>query len=487
MKSLEGDVSRSKRFDGATSRPGFPPGPRWPMPAQTLLAVFATERYTDWCLRRFGSVVTLRVFGLGRFVSVADPGLIKELFTGDREVLRGGEANALLGTLARSSVVVADGDEHLRLRRVLLPPFHGEAVRRYRDLVVEIASDEVRHWPVGAEFAVLPRMRAITLEVILRAVLGVRDHRRMERLRCALPDVLATSLVALFAENAYPGVFASRLGRRLAWLRAREEVNRLLDEEIAARRADPGQHGDILTVLMSAGDQEGRPLSGEELRDQLMTLLIAGHETTASALAWCFERLLRHPHALARLRQELADGEDDAYLDAVIHETLRVRPVVDQVVRKLSGPFELAGYALPAGAIVAASILGMQRSDAFADSQQFRPERFLDEPAAPYTLIPFGGGPRRCIGSSFAVMEMKAILRTVLETVELQAPSPKSERPTRWRRFTTSPARGGRVIVTGKLEQPEARSRVRPSRFRSVAEPQLPHATRPSVNEECVL
>lgn len=419
------------------------------MPVQTVLGLFFAERFTDYCVRRFPSLVTLRVLGLGAFVAVHDPDVIKQVFTGDRDVLRAGEANALLGTLARASVVVADGERHLRLRRLLLPPFHGEALRRHRELIREIALADVERWPAGQPWAVLPRMRAITLEVILRVVLGVRDEQRSERLRRVLPGVLGVGIMTLFAENAQPRLFEGRLGAKVfPWIRARREAERLLEEEIAAHRADPDGREDILALLLATRDEDGRGLTDEELRDQLLTLLIAGHETTASTLAWCLERLGRHPGALARLQVALATDDGDAHLEAVINETLRVRPAVDQVARKLASPMELAGHTVPAGTVVAASILGVQRSEAFAEPEQFRPERFLDGPAPPYAFIPFGGGARRCIGASFAVMEMKTVLRAVLESVALRAPASKPERPTRWNHFATAPGKGGRVIVT---------------------------------------
>ena len=228
----------------------------------------------------------------------------------------------------------------------------------------------------------------------------------------------------------------------------------LLYEEIAAHRSDPDGREDVLAGLMAARDENGEPLTDEELRDQLVTLLIAGQETTSTALAWCFERLLRHPAVLARLEQELADGESDAYLDAVVKETLRVRPPLDGVWRKLTAPLELGGDLLPAGTIVSVTIISVHLSKVFPDAERFRPERFLEQPPPSYALIPFGGGSRRCIGASFALMEMKAILRTVLERVELCAPTQKPERAVRTQRITTVPARGGRVLVTSRRPLP---------------------------------
>jgi hypothetical protein len=259
---------------GQVEQVGLPPGPRLPVAVQTLLAVFATERYTDWCVRRYGGAVTLRVAGLDRFVSFSDPEMIREVFTGDRDVLRAGEANRVIG-LNETSVVVADGERHLRLRRLLLPPFHGEAVRRHAAVMRELALADVERWPVGRPFAVHDRMQAITLEAILRLVVGVRDPGRAERLRRALPAVLGVSLMALFAENGNPRLFATRPAQRLLpWLRARRVVNALLDEEIAAHRADPGDRDDVLAMLMATQDEQGDALTDEEVRDQLLTLLV---------------------------------------------------------------------------------------------------------------------------------------------------------------------------------------------------------------------
>jgi cytochrome P450 len=239
------------------------------------------------------------------------------------------------------------------------------------------------------------------------------------------------------------------LGSHLPWISARREADELLYEEIAAHRARPVGRADVLALLIAAAGDDGRALNDQELRDQLATLLVAGHDTTATALAWCFERLVHNPRTLRRLEEEvIGGGEEDGYLDAVVNETLRVRPVIDAALRRLTRPAELAGYSLPAGTFVAASILGVQVSEAFERPQEFRPERFLKRPAQPYTLIPFGGGAHRCVGASFAVMEMKTIVRTVIERVELRAAFPRSERPVRWRRFTVMPARGGRVIAT---------------------------------------
>ncbi len=441
---------------GSTLTPGLPPGTGWPSIVQTVALLWFMERWVRRGHRRLVSPVTVRVLGLGEVVSVWDPDLVKEVFTGDSDVLHAGEANArVLGRVAPSSLLVLDGERHVRMRRLLSPPFHGEAVRRYGQLIEELATAEVQRWPVGEEFSIYPRMQAIALEVILRAVIGVRDPVRMARLRKLLPKMAGASALAFAVEARNPRLADGWIGARLSWVRARREAETLLYEEIAAHRRDPDGREDILAGLMAARDENGEPLADEELRDQLVTLLIAGQETTATALAWCFERLLRHPAVLARLERELAGGDSDgdAYLDAVINETLRVRPPLDAVWRQLTAPLELGGYLLPAGTTVSVTIISAHRSKAFPDAERFRPERFLGQPPPSYALIPFGGGTRRCIGASFARMEMKTILRTVLERVELRAPTQKPERAVRTRRITTVPARGGRVISTVRRPQ----------------------------------
>jgi cytochrome P450 len=414
----------------------------------------ALDAFGEHCLRRYGPTYTLRMVGLGEVVIVCDPHDIRAVFTGDRDVMHAGEFNTNVGGQAfdaPTSVMLIDGDRHLRMRRLLLPPFHGEAVRRYAELVEEVAAAEVERWPLGEETALLPRMRAIALEVILRAVIGVRDEARAARLRALLPRVVHVSLYALALQVAYPRLAAGRIGRRLPWLRARRAVDEMLLEEIADHRAAPDGRDDILSLLVSARGEDGLGLSDRELRDQLFTLLAAGHETTASTLAWCFERLVRHPQTLARLRQEVDAGVEDAYLGAVVNETLRTRPVINAAGRRLTAPFELAGHRLPAGTTVAASIWGAHRLPAnFAAAQEFRPERFLEAGAPPYAFIPFGGGTRRCIGAAFAQMEMKTILRTVLSRVELAPTETASEGQNRTRSMTVVPARGARVRVRAR-------------------------------------
>jgi cytochrome P450 family 135 len=399
------------------------------------------------CRRRFGDVFTIRPYGFGDIVLLADPDQIKEVFAGDRDVFAAGQANAAMSpVLGRHSLLVLDGDHHLRQRRLMLPPFHGEAIDRYRERVEEITAADVATWPVGEPFAIRARMQAITFEVILRAVIGVSDPDRLDRLRELLPKLLDFSVFDMWAVWLFPKLLDTPMGRRNPSMRVRPEIDRLLYEEIAAHRTQPEGRDDILALFVEARDEDGEPLGDEELLDQIITLLLAGHETTTTGLAWAFERLVRHPAVLERLESELTTGED-AYLDAVVNETLRVRPVIDGVWRKLTAPAVVAGHRLPAGTLVFPAIALVQTSAAFPDPEEFRPERFLDGSPAPYTFIPFGGGARRCIGASFAIMEMKTVLRAVLQRVELRASDRRPESP-RVHHVTQVPARGGRVVAT---------------------------------------
>jgi cytochrome P450 len=398
--------------------------------------------------RRWGDVFTIRPYAFGNVVVLADPAHIKDVFTGDRDVFAAGKANAAMSpVLGSHSLLTLDGERHLTQRKLMLPPFHGDAIARYRERIEEITDAEVATWPTGKAFPIRAHMQAITFETILRAVIGVSDPERLGRLRELLPKLLDFNVVDMWSVWLFPKLLNTRRGRRHPSMRVRPEVDRLLYDEIAAHRADPEAHDDILALLISARDADGEPLSDENLLDQIITLLLAGHETTTTGLAWAFERLTRHPDALQRLRDELEAGQD-AYLDAVVNETLRVRPVIDGVWRKLTAPAVVAGHRLPAGTLVFPAIALVQTSnEAFPDPEEFRPERFLDGSPAPYTFIPFGGGTRRCIGAAFAVMEMKTVLSSVLKRVELTAPDRRPE-PRRSHHVTQVPARGGMVIAT---------------------------------------
>jgi len=413
--------------------------------------IVTPTRFLDACQRRCGDYFTLRPQPDRILVITADPMAVKQVFTGDPNLLHAGEGNAVLAPLlGPGSTLLLDGKEHLRHRRLLLPPFHGERMRNYGAVMAEIAERHVAAWPRGRGFAVLPGMQAITLEVIMRAVFGVNDRDRLEEVGAPLRRVL--DMLGSRRKVLMLGLTIGRAGPRSPWTRfaaARREADAVLHREIRARREDPrGADGeDIFSLLLAARDEAGEPLTDSELRDELMTLLVAGHETTATALAWAVERLARHPTVLDRLLQEHSAGGDE-YLDAVIKETLRLRPVVPAVVRRLAAPMEVGGWHLPAGVHIAPSIyLLHRRPDLYPDPLAFRPERFLENPPGTYEWIPFGGGVRRCLGASFALFEMKVVLGAVLEKARLRStPRKRSEGVTR-RAITFAPTRGARVTL----------------------------------------
>jgi cytochrome P450 family 135 len=433
----------------------FPPGPRMP---SLLQAAFVTASPYGWMVkrwRRYGDVFSSRFPIFGRVVYVADPALVKEVFMGDPATFHAGEANSLaLGdALGDHSLLTLDEERHLSQRKLLLPPFHGESVRRYIEVMAEATEREVARWPIGKEIQLRPRMQAITLEVILRAVFGVRDDARMDLFRERIPPLGETTSILNwlpFMERDLGGITpAARFRRALA------AVDELIYAEIADRRAEPSEDNrdDVLSLLLRARHEDGSAMTDSELRDELMTLLTAGHETTATGLAWAFERLLRTPRVLERLTASL---DDDDYVDAVVKETLRVRPVVVDVARKLTRDTEVAGWHLPAGMLVLPAIAVLhKRPDLYEDPEEFRPERWIEGNPESYAWIPFGGGVRRCIGASFAQVEMKTVLREVLRRVRLRAPTQRPERGV-IRHVTVVPGRGARAIVEDRLPVVEA-------------------------------
>jgi cytochrome P450 family 135 len=430
---------------------GLPPGPPLPTAVQSLALWTWIDRYLEACRRRYGPVFTTRIAPMGTLVYVTDPAEIKRIFTGDTSVFHAGEANAtVLGkVMGQHSVLILDEDEHLRQRRRMLPPFHGESVRRYGEVIEQVTREEMAGWELGRPLALHPRMQSITLEVIMRAVIGVEDEARLAELRRLLPKLVNLNAVLMLAW-VWPRL--SAFGPWKRYVRLQERIDAILYDEIKRHREDPALHerGDILSLLIRGADGE-EPMTDEELRDQLLTLLLAGHETTATGLAWAFERLLRTPDALARVEEEIAAGED-LYLDAVVKETLRVRPVIFDVARKLKQPVEVGGYMVPAGVTLMPALGIVQRSAASWNAPgEFRPERFLDGQPEPYTWIPFGGGTRRCLGAAFASFEMKTVLRTVLAGLELRAERPEPE-AVRMRHITLVPGRGAKAVPVRRRE-----------------------------------
>jgi cytochrome P450 family 135 len=427
----------------------LPPGPSAPPALQTANWLFRPIRFMDGCRKRHGDAFSVKFIGFKTpMVMVSDPTAIAALYKGRENGLPPGRTVALEPVMGPRSVLLLDGDEHLARRKLMLPPFHGERMRAYGPVVEEIVSREIDSWPLDRAFPIHPRMQAVTLEVILRAVFGVSDPTRLARLRAGLSELLRDSASPALQLRV---LVARRLGRaspleRLQRLNA--AIDELIGAEIAERRGDPGleERADILSQLVAARFDGGGSMDDSEVRDQLITLLLAGHETTATALAWTFDLLLRHPAALARLREEI-DTDDEDYLRAVIAESLRLRPVIPLAGRRLRSELRVDGFTLPPGTDVTPAIwLTHTRPDLYPEPLAFRPERFLDRPPETYGWIPFGGGVRRCLGASFAEFEMRVVLRKVLGRCELRAARSRPERIAR-RNITFSPRRGTPVTL----------------------------------------
>lgn len=431
-----------------------PPGPRLPASLQTALFILAPRRFIERSWRRHGDVVSFSTRFDSRFVLVFHPREIKEVFTAPADVLRAGEANAVLGpVVGQRSVLLLDGPEHLRHRRLMLPPFHGRRLQAYQRQVLAATDAAVDRWPVGRPFALLAEMQQITLDVIAGAVFGIEEAARAAELKRRLRAMLEplSNRLGLLALMLSGGRFGDG-GAMRRFEASRAAVDELVYEEIARRReaTDLDERDDVFSLLLSARDEDGQGLSDAELRDELITLLVAGHETTATGLAWAFELLGRNPEVRARLREAAdADGAGEDYADAVVKEALRLRPVIAGVGRKVrGGPFELGGYRLEPGTEINPSIaLVHRRADLYPEPDAFRPERFLDPESAPdtYTWIPFGGGIRRCLGASFALFEMRTVAQRVLARTELRPARRRPEAVLR-RGITQVPEHGARVV-----------------------------------------
>ena len=431
----------------------FPPGPRTPRIAQTAQWIARPIELMESCRRRYGDMFTLRPLGIGRAIFVSDPEVIKEVFSSKAGIMRAGESNSFLEpVVGNRSILVLDGPSHMRQRKLMLPPFHGERMQGYRELITGVAERELATWPVGRPFPLRPHTQAITLEVIMRAVFGVEDADRLEELGRRLTVFMDTgSGRARWVATLLP-ILQRRFGTdRSPWsqfLAARSAVDELLYDEIRRRRgaADLAERDDILSLLLQARDEDGNGMTDQELRDELMTLLVAGHETTATALAWAFELLLKNADALDALEDEIFAGGDE-YLDAVIKETLRLRPVLPIVGRLLTEPATLGGYDLPAGTMVGPCIyLTHRRPDVYPEPDRFRPERFVGVQPDTYAWLPFGGSIRRCIGASFAMFEMKVVIPVVLRELRLRAATTSPE-PMRRRAITFVPERDALVVA----------------------------------------
>jgi cytochrome P450 len=454
----------------------LPPEPSSSPLLQTLRWSFRPLPFMQEAREKYGDNFSVKFLTFERpMVMISDPAAIKALYMERSHGLPPGRDIILTPIVGPRSLLVTKGADHLAHRKLMLPPFHGERMRSYQPLVEEIVDREIDSWPLGEKFAIHPRMQAITLEVILKVVFGVADGPRFERLRTVLTQVLeeTASPVAQLS-----GLASRRFGGRGPWAKFEKQLKQadeLLYAEIAEHRASGAyeERDDILSLMMQArfedgwsaeggseisgNDERDRPkhdvgdrMSDSDLRDQLMTLLLAGHETTATALAWTFDLLLRHRQALERLREELEAGEEDDYLRATISESLRLRPVVPLAGRRLSVDLETENLHLPAGTDVTPAIwLTHTRAESYPEPFAFRPERFLEDAPDTYAWIPFGGGIRRCIGAAFAEFEMRIVLREVLTRCELHKASPAPEKIGR-RNITLSPRAGTPVVLTGR-------------------------------------
>jgi cytochrome P450 len=418
----------------------LPPGPSWPSLLQTVGWWNRPLAFHENCRRRYGDRYTVRLLGAPPFVMHADPEHIREIFTAPPEVLHPGEGARILEPVVGTySVILLDEKAHLSQRKLMLPAFHGEKMQRLSALVTEVTEREVASWPTGSQVSLHPRLQGLTLEVILRAVFGMEPGERLDVVRDALTRILdfATRPMTLvpYLQNEMGG--HSRWAKFIA---LRKEADKHIYDLIAEHS---GGGDDVLSMLLEARHEDGSPMSSKELRDELMTLLVAGHETTASSLAFGLNMLARHPHVVDELR-----GEDDDYLQAAIQEILRARPVLPNAAPRLvKEPLELGGWQYEPGAcLLANSYLVHHDPEIYAEPYTFRPERFLDEGPGTYTWIPFGGGRRRCLGASFAILEMKTVLREVLRRYDVQ-PGVDGAEISRRRSITISPRFGASMVL----------------------------------------
>jgi cytochrome P450 len=449
----------------------LPPGPRAPAALQTLRFLAAPEASQRAVAKRYGHLYTVKNLIFGIEVIVADPELIKQVFTGDTDVFYAGEANAGLGALVGDrSLLLLDGAAHLRERRRMMPPFHGERMQSYAATMQEITEQVISTWREGEALSLHEPMQRITLEIILRTVFGLAQGARRDELRDKLASLMnrIQSPLGILMMNPALQRDLGPLTPWAAFVRERREVNEILYAEIAQRRAalaspEGKRRDDVLSLLLEAKDEEGQGMTDEELRDELMTLLTAGHETTATALCWAFEQILLHPEVHAQILAELdavapegqMQGEQLSrleYLDATIKEALRLRPIIPVVARRTKAKVVLGGYEIPAETLIVPSVYNThRRADLYPEPDAFKPERFLGKKPDPYAWLPFGGGVRRCLGMAFALYELKIVLATVLRSRELRL---KKHAPLRvvLRSFVFAPAGGTPVVIEGRRQ-----------------------------------
>ena len=451
------------------SRQALPPGPRFPKTLQSTAFWTRPLAFLERCRARYGSRFTLHLLGSPPFVILSDPDDIREVFTAPPDVLHPGEgARVLAPVVGQNSVILLDEDAHMEQRKLMLPAFHGERIERLNTLVSAVAEREVAGSPDDVPVELHPLLQRLTLEVVLRAVFGLDPGRRLDALRERLSAMLSFGDRFISLLPPPPGGRAEkvleRVGPFASFARLQREADELLFELIDERRTTAEQRDDVLAMLLAARHANSTPMSDQELRDELMTMLVAGHETTASSLAWAVERLSRHPAVLRELEDEVHAGDGDEYMTATIYETLRRRPVLPNVgPRLVKQPVEIGGWSYPTGiGLVPNAYLVHHDPSIYPDPYAFRPERFLADAATArerllspgtYTWIPFGGGRRRCLGASFAMLEMKLVLRALLTARKLRTVADPLE-PARRRNITIKPGRNAVVQLPGRASFP---------------------------------
>jgi cytochrome P450 len=448
----------------------LPPGPRLPSAIQMIGFWNRPLASMERARARYGKRFTIRLPATPPFVIHSQPEHLKEIFAAPPEVLHPGEGAQLLEPIVgRNSLILLDEGPHLSQRKLLLPSMHGERLAGLDAIVRDVTEREVESWPTGEPVVTHDRLQDLTLEIILRAVFGLESGPRLDELRTLMRGILEFSVTPV---SMIPALQRSYFGGgpfvRFAKLRERADV--LIAELVEERRADPGDRDDVLSMLIDAKHEDGTPMSYQELRDELMTLLTAGHETTASELTWAFSILAREPRVQAELHAEVDAADGEEYLTATVHEILRRRPVLPNAEPRLvKQEVTIGGWTFPPDvSLIANAYLLHHDADIYPDPYTFRPERFVGEKPGTYTWIPFGGGRRRCIGAAFATLEMKAVLRAVFERYRL-APGADAPEATRRRAITVSPKRGGRTIFTARSDlSPQGSD---PSGDTAVAEP----------------
>jgi cytochrome P450 family 135 len=433
--------------------PQLPPGPTDPRPLNTFKWARRPDQLMVNCRERYGDPWTIRLMGGTDFVFVSDPKLLEGVFNADPEVLQAGKAHRRIGTalLGEGSLLLLDEPEHTQQRNLLAPGFHGERVQRHREAMAHIAEEEIARWPLREPFKVVKPMQAITLRVIMSAIFGAKGGAEEETLRGRIDDLMTWAASPWRMLNLH---LAHRRGKGFpkSFVQVRDALDAALYDTIDRARRDPQleEREDVLAMALQVRHEDGSEPTNREVRDQLITLLIQGHSSTANALAWALERITRHPEVFERMRDEAQNGGDE-YIDAVMKETLRSRPPLPLAAREVSQPYQLGQYELPVGALIACSIyLLHRRADLYPEPEKFRPERFLGKPAPPYTWIPFGGGMRQCIGGSFAIAEIKTVLRTLAVQTRLAPADPKEEQIRR-AGVGFAPSRGGRIILQERM------------------------------------